>query len=149
MRCLRILLAILFQVTEVVLVQDHSVILEPQTALELGVSGHLFLLDSAIPQDVRDRLRQSIGFPDITLIKLEVHLQSLIRNAIQSAQIELLNLIYFLAGHISSLLQSSTKRPMVWRGRQLTVKLQSLKNHSTTREPNFLALSHGNQGIYF
>src|SRR5262249_33601770 len=75
------------------LVQDHAIILETETPLELGISGHFLLIDLTIREDRVDFAQEVIGLLHVAFVQLEVHLQRLVRNATQTAELELFRLI--------------------------------------------------------
>ena len=83
----------LFHVAEIVFVQDHAVVFEPQAAREFGVSRHFLLIDFAVSQKLGNLVRQLICLLDVTLVEFEVHLQGSIGDAIQATQIELFGLV--------------------------------------------------------
>src|SRR5438046_1767378 len=78
-----------FQIVEIVLVQHHAVVFETEAAIQLGVFSELVLINLGPLDELGNFFVQSVCFFDITFIELEVHLECLIRNALQVAQIEL------------------------------------------------------------
>src|SRR5450759_2203666 len=82
-----------FHVAEVVFVQHHTVVLEAKAAGQFRILGELIVIDFAVFYKLRDLFIQLIRLFDVTFIKLEVHLQRLIRDPIQAAEVKLLWLI--------------------------------------------------------
>ena len=74
------------QVAEVVLVQHHAVVLEAEPAGELRVGRHLLLIDLAVLEDLGDLLVEPVRLLDVALVELEVHLEGLVRDALQTAR---------------------------------------------------------------
>src|SRR2546423_1549103 len=83
----------LLHVAEVVLVKNHSVVLEAEPSRKLRVGGHLLLVNLAVGEELRDLLGQRVGVRDVALVELEVHLQSLVGNPVQAGEVELLRLV--------------------------------------------------------
>ena len=86
---IRVTRPIPLHVLKVVLMQDHAVILESKSSVELGVSWHLVLVYYSVCEDVCDSLIEIVGSLYVTLVQLEMHLKSLVRDAVQAAEVEL------------------------------------------------------------
>ena len=99
----------LLHVAEVPLVQDHAVVLEAEAAGQFRVGGHLLLIDLAVREYLGNLGRQRVGVRDIALVELEVHLQSLVGDAVQPAQIELLRRVKLnVCHHILLVIMAAT-----------------------------------------
>ena len=68
--------------------QDHAVVFEAEAAGQLGVGGHLLLVDLAVGEDRGDLLGQRVRVGDVALVELEVHLQRLVGDAGEAGEIE-------------------------------------------------------------
>src|SRR5262249_16880955 len=81
------------EVLEVVLVQDHAVVLEAESPGDLRVGRGLVLIDLAVLQDLGDLLVEDVRLLHVALVELEVHLEGLVGDALQTAQVELSRLV--------------------------------------------------------
>ncbi len=75
--------------------QHHAVVFESETTFELGVRRHFFLVDFAVFEDLRDLFLKVVGFFDVAFVKLEMHLQCLVGDPFQSAQVEFFGFIHY------------------------------------------------------
>jgi hypothetical protein len=55
-------------------VQHHAVVLKAEAAGQLGVGGHLLVVDLPVLEDLGDLLGENVGVLDVALVELEVHL---------------------------------------------------------------------------
>src|SRR5258706_9026721 len=92
----RVTRPILLHVFKVVLMQDHAVVLKAESSGELGVSRHLLLVYNSVSQDVGDSLIEIVSSFYITLVQLEMHLKSLVRDAVQAAEVELTRVVHIV-----------------------------------------------------
>ena len=73
--------------------KDHAVVLKAESSRQLRIGRELFLVDFTVAEHLGDLFIQFVNRFDITLVKLEMHIESLVGDAIQSVQVELLWLV--------------------------------------------------------
>jgi hypothetical protein len=72
-------------ILKIVFVQDHSVVFEAKPTFHLAVSGSFGRIEFSAADQISDAFVECVGVCDIALVKLEVHCQSLVRDAGQAA----------------------------------------------------------------
>src|SRR5688500_9748732 len=73
--------------------KNHAVVFESQAPRELRIRGRFVLIDLPVRENLSDLLVESIRVRHVPLVELEVHLQSLVGDPRQSAQVESLRLV--------------------------------------------------------
>src|SRR5262245_26948226 len=81
------------QIVEVVLMQDHAVVLEAEPPGDLGVGRHLFLVDRAVLEHLRELAAEPVRLRHVALVELEMHLEGLVRDTREPRQIPVPRLV--------------------------------------------------------
>src|SRR5882724_1118051 len=92
------------QIVEVVLVENHPVVFKTQASRQLRIGRHFLLVDLSVLQHARDMFGKPVRLRDVALVKLEVHLERLVRDAIEPAQVPLPRLVRLCGIHSRRLL---------------------------------------------